>query len=89
MVGLSRIVLLPAGSESVRVCVDHADHALVLANVTDCTVEPLTLTSVGRVVVVPLANRTATVTVPAEDALTVNCAYAPDALLPLQNPDPE
>ena len=37
---------------------------------------------------VPLANRTATVAVPAA-AFTVNWAYAPVALVPLQKPEPE
>ena len=39
--------------------------------------------------VVPLANRTASVAVPAAEAFTVNWAYAPTALVPLQNPLPE
>jgi hypothetical protein len=49
----------------------------------------LTTTSVGRAVVVPLANRTPNVAVPATDALTVNCAAAPTTLSALQNPVPE
>src|SRR4051794_22563904 len=87
--GLNRTVLSPAGTDNVRVLDVHAVQVPVLSNDTDCTVEPLTITSVGRTVVVPLANRTTTVAVPDADAATVNCAAAPAALVPLQNPLPE
>jgi hypothetical protein len=73
---------------TVNVLVTHVPQAPVPSNDTDCTVAPLTITSAARLLVVPLANRTATVAVPAA-AFTVNWVWAPVALVPLQNPEPE
>ncbi|WP_233512349.1 hypothetical protein [Micromonospora deserti] len=56
MVGLNRIVLLPAFTDTVTVFVAQVAHAPVLSNGTDCTIVPLTTTSAGRAVVVPLAK---------------------------------
>src|SRR5262245_11704861 len=89
VVGLNRIVLLPAFTETVRVLVTQVVHNPVPSNDAVCTVAPLTMTSAGRLVVVPLAKRTPSVAVPANEEFTVNCAAAPTALLPLQNPLPE
>ena len=90
MVGLSRTVLLPAGSDRVRVLVDPRRPRAGARERTDCTVEPLTI-DVGRagLVVVPLANRTATVAVPAAAAFTVNWAYAPDGVVAVAESAPE
>jgi hypothetical protein len=65
LVGLSRIVLLPAVRFTVNVLVAQVDQAPVASNDTDATVDPFTTRSAGRAEVVPLANRTATVAVPA------------------------
>src|SRR5262245_53572518 len=89
VVGLNRTVLLPEATVTVSVLVTHVFHAPVPSNDGDCTVDPLTTRLAGRAVVVPLANRTPRVAVPAADAVTVNCTYAPDALVPLQKPLPE
>ena len=86
---MSRMVLLPAFTDTVRVLVTHVLQAPVPSNDGVCTVDPLTIRLAGRAVVVPLANRTATVAVPAAATFTVNCAWAPVALLALQNPEPE
>jgi len=64
-------------------------QAPVASNEGVCTVAPLTIRLAGRAVVVPLANRNPNVAVPAFEALTVNWAKAPTALVPLQNPVPE
>lgn len=89
MVGLNRTVLPPAFSETVSVLVAHVDQAPVASNDGVCTVDPLTIRLAGRAVAVPLAKRTLSVAVPAAGAFTVNCAWAPTALVPLQNPLPE
>src|SRR2546423_12144951 len=83
------MVLLPAGPVNATVLDAQVEQAPVPSNVTDCTVVPFTITSVGRVVVVPLAKWTTAVAAPEVDAATVNCAKAPAALVPLQNPVPE
>src|SRR5690242_14341170 len=54
VVGLNRIVLLPAFSANVIVVVDQLSQVPVPPNGTDCTVAPLTTTLAGRPVVVPL-----------------------------------
>jgi hypothetical protein len=72
VVGLSRIVLLPAFTDTVHVLVTHDDQAPVPSNDVVVTRAPLTRTSAGRAVVVPLAKRTASVAVPAVVASTVN-----------------
>jgi hypothetical protein len=89
VVGFSRMVLLPAFTDTLNVLVTQLDQAPVPSNDGVCTADPLTIKLAGRAVVVPLANRTPNVAVPAVDAFTVNCAAAPTALVPLQNPDPE
>lgn len=89
MVGLNAIVELPAFTATVNVFVTHVVHAPVPSNVVPATRVPLTRMSGGRAVVVPLANRTPSVAVPAVGALTVNWAFAPTALDALQNPVPE
>src|SRR3990170_1677377 len=90
VVGLSRMVLLPAFSDAVTVVVAHVVHPPVPLNATpDCAAAPLTSTSAGRLAVVPLAYRTAIVPVRAADAVRVNGAAAPAVLLPLQKPLPE
>ena len=89
VVGLSAIVLLPALTCTATVFVAHVDQAPVPSNVVPAAREPLTTTSAGRAVVVPLAKRMPTVAVPAAVALTVNCAAAPTAFEPLQKPVPE
>src|SRR5688500_18433333 len=83
------MVLLPAVTASGKVLVAQVFHAPVPSKERPVTRAPLTSTSTGRAVVVPLANRTPTVAVAVTDAFTVNCAEAPTALLPLQNPVPE
>src|SRR5688500_7773460 len=89
-VGLSRIVLLPALTGTLNVRVDQVLHAPVGSNAAACcTVVPLTITSAGRETVPPFAKRTPSVAVPPVGAVTVNCTWAPVALLPLQNPLPE
>jgi hypothetical protein len=68
----------------------HVVHAPVGSNETVPTVDPLTIRFAGLAPLVePLANRTATVAVPAAAGVTVNCAKAPAAAVPLQNPLPE
>jgi hypothetical protein len=89
VVGLNRIVLLPAFTGTVNVFVTQVDQAPVPSKDAVTALEPFTTTSAGRMVVVPLANRTPTVAVPDVEALTVSCAAAPTALVPLQNPVPE
>src|SRR3954454_4886589 len=89
VVGLSRMVLLPAGTAKLRFFGAQADHAPVPSNGTVNRVVPLTMTSAGRLVVAPLANRTVAVPAPEVVAFTVNCAKAPTALVALQNPAPE
>src|SRR5687767_8648440 len=89
LVGFRRMVLVPAFTGTERVLVTQVDQAPVPSNDGACTVEPLTIRFTGRTVVLPLANRTPTVAVPAAPAFTVNCAYAPVALFALQNPLPE
>ena len=89
VIGLSRMVLLPAFAGTVKVLIAHVDHPPVPSNVGVCTAEPLTIKLACRAVLVPLANRTRNVAGPAVDAFTVNSAYAPAALSPLQNPLPE
>src|SRR5262245_2554775 len=89
VVGLSRMVLLPEFTEAVRVLVTQVFQAPVPSNDGVCTVLPLTIRLAGRAVVVPLANRNPNVAVPAAEALTVNWAKAPTALVPLQKPVPE
>ena len=88
VVGLNRIVLLPAFTDTVKVVVAHVDQAAVPSNDAVRTRPPLTMTSAGRAAVVPLANRTPRFTVPAAGAFTVNCVAAPTALPPLQKPVP-
>jgi hypothetical protein len=70
-VGLNRIVLLPAFSVTVNVLVTQVLHAPVPSNDGVCTVPPLTSRLAGRLLVVPLANRTATAAAPAAGAFTV------------------
>src|SRR5688572_17593326 len=89
VVGLSRMVLLPAFSDTVNVLVDQVVQAPVPPNAAVETRVPLTRTSAGRPVAVPLAKRTPSVAAPAADAVTENWTAAPTALSPLQNPAPE
>src|SRR5687767_13939462 len=90
VVAFSWIVLLPAFTDTVRVLVAHVVQAPVAPNgLAACATEPLTSTSAGRPVVVPLAYRMPMLAVPAAEALTVNCTPAPTALVALQNPLPE
>ena len=70
-VGTNRTVLLPAFSTAVSVLVDHAVHVPVPSNDTVATVTPLTTKFAGLALVVPLANRTPSVAVPAAAAFTV------------------
>ena len=73
VVGLSRIVLLPAFTETVNVLVAQVDQAPVGSNaVPGWATAPLTRTSAGRFAVAPLAYRMPSVAVPAADAVTVN-----------------
>lgn len=72
VVGLNRMVLLPAFSVAVKVLVTHVVHAPVPSNDGVCTVVPLTISEAGRAVATALANRTRSVAVPAVLALTVN-----------------
>src|SRR5262245_56168706 len=90
VVGLIRIVLLPAFSDALSVLVAQTSHDAVGSNAPPAwTVEPLTMMSAGRPAVVPLEYRIAIDAVPAAPALTVNCEAAPTALLALQKPVPE
>src|SRR5262245_28047189 len=89
VVGLNRMVLVPAFTVTVSVLVTQVFHAPVPSNDGVCTVDPLTIRLAGRTVVVPLANWTSSVALPAADAFTANCTYAPVAFVPLQNPLPE
>ncbi|GAB2870321.1 hypothetical protein GCM10027074_42400 [Streptomyces deserti] len=89
VVGFRRMVLPPAFSGTVSVLVAHADQAPVPSYDGVWTVAPLTIRAAVRAVVVPLANRTRSVAVPAVGTCTVNCAYAPTAWSPLQKPPPE
>lgn len=89
LVAVNRIVLLPEFTCTVRVFVTQFGHAPVASNEVDCTVDPFTTTLAPRALVVPLANRTASVADPPAAALAVNCANAPVALRELQNPEPE
>src|SRR4051794_12835224 len=72
LVGSNRTVLLPALRLTVSVLVTQVVQAPVPSNDADCTTEPLTSTLAARAVVVPLANRTPSVAVPAAGAFTVN-----------------
>src|SRR5262245_11754405 len=83
------MVLLPELTFTLNVLVTQVFHAPVPSNDGVCTVDPLTIRLAGRAAVVPLANRTPSVAAPAADAVTVNWAKAPVALVPLQNPLPE
>jgi hypothetical protein len=65
------MVLLPAFTDTDTVLVTQVSHAPVPSNDGDCTVFPLTIRLVARVVVVPLANRIPTVAVPDAEAFTV------------------
>ncbi len=90
MVGFNRMVLLPTFSVAVSVFVVQVVQAPVPAKaLAACTTAPLTSTSAGRLSAVPFAYLIPMVAVPAADAVTVNCAAAPTALLALQNPVPE
>ncbi len=90
VVGSNRMVLLPAFSGTVAVLVDHVVQAPVDSNETVPTVDPLTIRFAGLAAsVAPLANLTPTVALPAAAEVTVNCAKAPAAAVPLQNPLPE
>jgi hypothetical protein len=72
-----------------KVSVTHVDHAPVPWNAMFCTVVPLTDRSIGRTVVVPLANRISTLYEPAAPALfTAHEMPLPTALSPLTNPAP-
>ncbi len=82
-------MLLPAFTGTVSVLVVQVVQAPVASNDAVAAVVPLTATVAGRAVAVPLAKRTPRVAVPALAAFTVNWAYAPEALVPLQNPLPE
>jgi hypothetical protein len=53
------------------------------------TVLPLTSRLAARLLVVPLANRTAAVAEPAAAAFAVNWAWPLEELVPLQKPEPE
>src|SRR5687768_7924924 len=68
-VDVSAMVLAPALSVTLKVSVTHVDHAPVPWNAMFCTVVPLTDRSIGRTVVVPLANRISTLYEPAAPAL--------------------
>ena len=74
VVAVARIVLAPAFRFIVIVLVCQVSQLPVppKAN-SSATSAPLTVTSMGRLVVVPLAYLNATVAVPAEAALTVHC----------------
>lgn len=82
-------MLLPATTGTVSVFVVQPVQVLVLSKDAVVVVAPFTMTSTARAVVVPLAKRTLSVAVPDAGAETVNWAYAPAALVPLQNPLPE
>jgi hypothetical protein len=74
VVGSNRMVLPPVFSGTVTVLVDHVVQAPVGSNDTAATVVPLTIRFAGRALVVPLANRTPSVAVPAAAGVTVNWA---------------
>lgn len=88
-VGLIRMTLLPEVTGTVSVLVVHPAQVPVLSKDVVAAVVPFTRTLAVRAPVVPLANRTDSVAVPDAGAVTVNWAYAPVALVPLQNPLPE
>ncbi|GAB3465587.1 hypothetical protein GCM10027436_78660 [Actinophytocola sediminis] len=72
VVGLSRMVLLPALTDTLIAVVTQVDQLPEPANDGVCTVEPFTTRLAGRAAVVPLANRTPSVAVPDSAAFTVN-----------------
>src|SRR5689334_20426368 len=84
------MVLVPALRLAVTVAEVQVSQLPVLGKVwAAATVVPLTMMSMGRSVVVPLAYRMVRVAGPAVSACTVICAAAPMALLVLQKPVPE
>src|SRR5687767_12058739 len=90
VVAASRTVLTPALSCTVTVRVAHVVHPLVAANAIPAwATDPLTLTSPGRFVPLPLAYRNARVAVPAAVAFTVKAAALPMAFDESQKPLPE
>src|SRR4051794_4701322 len=64
--GVKRVVLLPAYRVTVSVLVTPVSKAPVPSNEGPSTVVRLRITEAGRPLVVPLANRTASVAVPAD-----------------------
>ncbi len=75
------IVLEPAFNETVVVRVCQVVHAPVPGNESSSAAsEPFTETSIGRLAVVPLANRNASVAWPALGEVTVNSTELPTSL---------
>src|SRR5689334_18725443 len=71
------------------VLVVHDSQVPVLGNGRVCAAPPLTVTVVGRLTVVPLAQPKVSVALPALAALTVHVIVEPTALVRLQKPVPE
>src|SRR5947209_20188995 len=90
VMAVALILLLPALTGTVKVLLCQVSQVPVLMKeAPGDTVVPLTEMSIGRSVVVPLANRRTTVASPAVGALTVNSTKLPAALVGLQKPVPE
>src|SRR2546430_10312361 len=84
------MVLAPAESAAVTDWVRQLVQSPLPVNDTPlATVVPLTMMSIGRSTVVPLAKPKVSVALPAWAALTVHSTPAPTALVVLQNPVPE
>ena len=90
MVAVAFTVLVPAFTEAVM---DFDAHVSQLAvggkDSAAATGDPLTVMSIGRSVVTPLAYRKVRVAVPADRALIVHCTELPTTLLVLTKPAPE
>jgi hypothetical protein len=78
VVAVARTVLVPAFTAALTVTVAQVSQLAVGLNATPAaTTVPLTLMSIGRLAVVPLAWRNNSFAVPALAALTVHCTYEP------------
>jgi hypothetical protein len=90
VVAAARMVLVPALTGTVKFLDTQVSQVPVPGkDAPVATVVPFAEMVIGRSTVVPLANRSATVALPALAAVTVNSTKAPTALVPLQKPVPE
>src|SRR6185295_18656288 len=83
------MVLVPALRLTVMLDCCQFSHVPVLPKFTVWAEPPLTVTLIGRAVVVPLAKPNVSVLLPADDAWIVHSTKLPTSLALLTNPAPE